>query len=30
MPEFDVDISPDSQTPLVDKFLKVNREVRLE
>ena len=30
MPEFDVDISPDSQTPLVDKFLKVNREVRLD
>jgi murein DD-endopeptidase MepM/ murein hydrolase activator NlpD len=29
MPEFDVAISPDSQTPLVDKFLKVNREVRL-
>ena len=28
MPEFDVDISPDSQTPLVDKFLKVNRELR--
>ncbi|MEA1946346.1 MAG: M23 family metallopeptidase [Thermodesulfobacteriota bacterium] len=28
MPEFDVDISPDSKTPLVDKFLKVNREVR--
>jgi murein DD-endopeptidase MepM/ murein hydrolase activator NlpD len=30
MPEFDVDISPDSQTPLVDKFLKVNRELRLD
>ena len=28
MPEFDVDISPDSKTPLVDKFLKVNHEVR--
>ena len=28
MPEFDVDISPDSKTPLVDKFLKVNCEVR--
>jgi murein DD-endopeptidase MepM/ murein hydrolase activator NlpD len=30
MPEFDVDISPGSQTPLVDKFLKINREIRLE
>ena len=30
MPEFDVDISPDSQTPLVDKFLKVNRELRID
>ena len=30
MPEFDVDVSPDSQTPLVDKFLKVNRKVRLD
>jgi len=30
MPEFDVDISTDSQTPLVDKFLKVNRELRLD
>lgn len=28
MPEFDVNIPPGSQTPLVDKFLKVNREVR--
>ncbi len=28
MPEFDVGISPDSQAPLVDKFLKVNRELR--
>lgn len=28
MPEFDVDTSPDSKTPLVDKFLKVNNEVR--
>ena len=28
MPEFDVDISPGSKAPLVDKFLKVNREVR--
>ena len=28
MPEFDVDISPDSKTPLVEKFLKVNQEVR--
>ena len=30
MPEFDVDISPDSQTPLMDKFLKVNRQVRID
>ena len=29
MPQFNVDISPDSKTPLVDKFLKVNREVRV-
>jgi murein DD-endopeptidase MepM/ murein hydrolase activator NlpD len=28
MPEFNVDISPDSKTPLLDKFLKVNRELR--
>jgi murein DD-endopeptidase MepM/ murein hydrolase activator NlpD len=28
MPEFDADISPDSKAPLVDKFLKVNREFR--
>lgn len=30
MPEFDVDISPDSKAPLVDKFLKVNRALRKE
>jgi murein DD-endopeptidase MepM/ murein hydrolase activator NlpD len=29
MPQFNVDISPDSKTPLVDKFLKVNRELRV-
>jgi murein DD-endopeptidase MepM/ murein hydrolase activator NlpD len=29
MPEFNVDISPDSKTPLVDKFLEVNRELRV-
>jgi murein DD-endopeptidase MepM/ murein hydrolase activator NlpD len=29
MPEFNVDVSPDSKTPLVDKFLKVNRELRV-
>jgi hypothetical protein len=28
MPEFNFDISPDSKTPLLDKFLKVNRELR--
>ena len=28
MPEFDVDVPPDSENPLVDKFLKVNREFR--
>lgn len=28
MPEFDVDVSPDSKTPLLDKFLKVNRGFR--
>jgi hypothetical protein len=28
MPEFDVEISLDSKTPLVDKFLKVNNELR--
>ncbi|MGA8179664.1 MAG: M23 family metallopeptidase [Desulfobacterales bacterium] len=28
MPEFNVDVSPDSKTPLLDKFLKVNRELR--
>jgi murein DD-endopeptidase MepM/ murein hydrolase activator NlpD len=30
MTEFDVDISPDSQTPMMDKFLKVNRQVRID
>jgi murein DD-endopeptidase MepM/ murein hydrolase activator NlpD len=30
MTEFDVDISPDSQTPMMDKFLKVNRQVRVD
>ena len=30
MAEFDVDISPDSQTPMMDKFLKVNRQVRID
>ncbi len=29
MPEFNVDVPPDSKTPLVDKFLKVNRELRV-
>ena len=28
MPEFDIDIPPDSKTPLLDKFLKVNRDLR--
>ena len=28
MPEFNVDVSPDSKKPLVDKFIEVNREVR--
>lgn len=28
MPEFDVNIPQDSKTPMVDKFLKVNRELR--
>jgi len=28
MPEFDIDIPPDSKTPIVDKFLKVNRDLR--
>ena len=30
MPEFDVKMSLVSQTPLVDKFLKVNRELRVD
>jgi hypothetical protein len=30
MPEFDVDIPPGSKTPLLDKFLKVNRKVRVD
>jgi murein DD-endopeptidase MepM/ murein hydrolase activator NlpD len=28
MPEFNIDVSSDSQTPMLDKFLKVNRELR--
>lgn len=28
MPEFDIKITPDSKTPMVDKFLKVNRDLR--
>jgi murein DD-endopeptidase MepM/ murein hydrolase activator NlpD len=28
MPDFNIGVSPDSNTPLVDKFLKVNRELR--
>ncbi len=28
MPEFNIDVSPDSETPMVDKFLKINRELR--
>lgn len=28
MPEFNIDVAPDSETPMVDKFLKVNRELR--
>jgi murein DD-endopeptidase MepM/ murein hydrolase activator NlpD len=28
MPEFNVEVSPDSKTPMVDKFLKINRELR--
>jgi len=28
MPEFDIDIPSDSKTPMVDKFLKVNRDLR--
>ncbi len=28
MPEFNIDVSPDSEKPMVDKFLKVNRELR--
>jgi len=30
MPEFDVEVSQDSKTPLVDKFLRVNRDLRAE
>ena len=29
MPEFNVDVAPDSETPMVDQFLKVNRELRI-
>jgi murein DD-endopeptidase MepM/ murein hydrolase activator NlpD len=28
MPEFNIDVAPGSETPMVDKFLKVNRELR--
>jgi murein DD-endopeptidase MepM/ murein hydrolase activator NlpD len=28
MPEFDIDIPADSKTPMLDKFLKVNRDLR--
>ena len=28
MPEFNIDVAPDFETPMVDKFLKVNRELR--
>lgn len=28
MPDFDIDVSPISETPMVDKFLKVNRDLR--
>ena len=28
MPEFNIDVSPDAQAPMLDKFLKVNRELR--
>lgn len=30
MPEFDVEASQDSKTPLADKFLKVNRDLRVK
>ncbi|MBW2405740.1 MAG: M23 family metallopeptidase [Deltaproteobacteria bacterium] len=29
MPEFNIDVSLDSETPMIDKFLKVNRELRI-
>ena len=28
MPEFNIDVSPDSEKPMIDKFLKINREIR--
>ena len=28
MPEFNIDVSSDSKTPMIDKFIKVNRELR--
>ena len=28
MPEFNMDVSPDSKTPMLDEFLKVNRDLR--
>ncbi len=28
MPEFDVEVSPDSQKPMLEKFIKVNQELR--
>ena len=28
MPEFNIDVPPGAETPMVDKFLKVNRELR--
>jgi murein DD-endopeptidase MepM/ murein hydrolase activator NlpD len=30
MPEFNIEVSQDSKTPLADKFLKVNRELRVD
>lgn len=28
VPEFDIDIPPDSKTPAIDKFVKINRDLR--
>ena len=28
MPEFNIDVSSDSEKPMIDKFLKINREIR--